>query len=103
VLTFNAAILKTSFANLVRAVVLAACALGVTARSPKFMAVDDFRNAGTPKQTAIDGLMNAGTLKKTAIDEESQVKAAKTQARPPEQTAFDDLMNAGTPKKTAID
>jgi hypothetical protein len=41
--------MKTSFAYLVRAVVLAACALGMTARSPKSITVDDFRNAGTPK------------------------------------------------------
>lgn len=74
--------MKTSFSNVARAMVLAACVLGVAARIPKPMVVDDLRKAVTPKQTAIDDLMNAGTPKKTAIDED---------------------MNAGTPKKTAID
>lgn len=87
--------MKTSFSNVARAMVLAACLLGVAARIPKPMVVDDLRKAVTPKQTAIDDLMNAGTLKKTAIDEDFQVKAAKT--------AIDEDMNAGTPKKTAID
>lgn len=95
--------MKTSFSNVARAMVLAACLLGVAARIPKPMVVDDLRKAVTPKQTAIDDLMNAGTLKKTAIDEDFQVKAAKTQAGPPKKTAIDEDMNAGTPKKTAID
>lgn len=95
--------MKTSFSNVARAMVLAACVLGVAARIPKPMVVDDLRKAVTPKQTAIDDLMNAGTPKKTAIDEEFQVKAAKTQAGPPKKTAIDEDMNAGTPKKTAID
>lgn len=95
--------MKTSFSNVARAMVLAACVLGVAARIPKSMVVDDLRKAVTPKQTAIDDLMNAGTPKKTAIDEDFQVKAAKTQAGPPKKTAIDEDMNAGTPKKTAID
>lgn len=95
--------MKTSFSNVARAMVLAACILGVAARIPKPMVVDDLRKAVTPKQTAIDDLMNAGTPKKTAIDEDFQVKAAKTQAGPPKKTAIDEDMNAGTPKKTAID
>lgn len=95
--------MKTSFSNVARAMVLAACLLGVAARIPKPMVVDDLRKAVTPKQTAIDDLMNAGTLKKTAIDEDFQVKAAKTQAGPPKKTAIDEDMNAGTPKKTAND
>lgn len=62
--------MKTSFSNVARAMVLAACVLGVAARIPKPMVVEDLRKAVTPKQTAIDDLMNAGTPKKTAIDEE---------------------------------
>lgn len=95
--------MKTSFSIVARAMVLAACVLGVAARIPKPMVVDDLRKAVTPKQTAIDDLMNAGTPKKTAIDEDFQVKAAKTHAGPPKKTAIDEDMNAGTPKKNAID
>jgi len=39
--TPSTAIMKTSFANLARAAVLAACILGVSARIPEAMAVDD--------------------------------------------------------------
>lgn len=62
--------MKTSFANVARVMVLAACVLGVAARIPRPMVVDDLRKAVPPKQTAIDEDMNAGTPKKTAIDEE---------------------------------
>lgn len=102
--------MKASFANVARAMVLAACVLGVAARIPKPMVVDDLRKAITPKQTTIDGLMNAGTPKKTAIDEGFQVKAAKTQAGTSKKTAIDEdfeikaaKTEAHTPKKTAID
>lgn len=95
--------MRTSFANVARAMVLAACVLGVAARIPRPIVVDDLRKAVPPKQTAIDGLMNAGTPKKTAIDEDFQVKAAKMQAGTSKKTAIDEDMNAGTPKKTAID
>lgn len=81
--------MKTSFANVARAMVLAACVLGVAARIPKPMAVDDLRNAVPPKQTAIGHLMNAGTPKKTAIDEDLEIKAAKTEAHTPKKTAID--------------
>lgn len=93
--------MKTSFSNVARAMVLAACVLGVAARIPKPMVVDDLRKAVTPKQTAIDDLMNAGTPKKTAIDEDStpkktandedfEIKAAKTKAHTPKKTAIDE-------------
>lgn len=97
--------MKTSVANVARAMVLAACVLGVAARIPKPMAVDDLRKA-----VVIDDLMNAGTPKKTAIDEDFEVKAAKTQAYTPKKTAIDEdyeikaaETEAHTPKKTAID
>lgn len=97
--------MKTSVANVARVMVLAACVLGVAARIPKPMAVDDLRKA-----VVMDDLMNAGTPKKTAIDEDFQVKAAKTQAHTPKKTAIDEdfevkaaKTEAHTPKKTAID